>query len=160
MAVTLVITGLLTVMLCASGTKGIIMQNTFKVGDKVKVVKLTHPHCESLKKEIGKEFVVHTRSSRGISNQNGDWFYNNEIELVKDEPTPQEVVSPSQVSQSQEVVSTAKEQKNHAWAVVNKATGKVEWIRQPRSVARKLAKFQNETSNHLYQVKKIEYDFV
>ena len=124
------------------------MQNTFKVGDKVKVVKLTHPHCESLKKEIGKEFVVHTSSSRGITNQNSDWFYNDEIELVKDEPTPQEVVS------------TAKEQKNHAWAVVNKATGKVEWIRQPRRVARKLAKFQNETSTHVYQVKKIEYEFV
>ena len=134
------------------------MQNTFKVGDKVKVVKLTHPHCESLKKEIGKEFVVHTRSWCGISSRNGDWFYNNELELVKDEPTPQEVVSPSQVSQSQEVVPTPK--KSIAWAVVNKATGKVEWIRQPRSVARKLAKFQNETSNHLYQVKKIEYDFV
>ena len=134
------------------------MQNTFKVGDKVKVVKLTHPHCESLKKEIGKEFVVHTSSSRGITNQNSDWFYNDEIELVKDEPTPQEVVSPSQVSQSQEVVPTPK--KSIAWAVVNKATGKVEWIRQPRRVARKLAKFQNETSTHVYQVKKIEYEFV
>ena len=134
------------------------MQNTFKVGDKVKVVKLNYPHCESLKKEIGKEFVVHGRSSRGITNQNGDWFYNNEIELVKDEPAPQEVVSPSQVSQSQEVVSTPK--KSIAWAVVNKATGKVEWIRQPRRVARKLAKFQNETSTHVYQVKKIEYEFV
>ena len=134
------------------------MQNTFKVGDKVKVVRLTHPHCESLKKEIGKEFVVHKSSSGGISNLNGDWFYNNEIELVKDEPTPQEVVSPSQVSQSQEVVSTPK--KSIAWAVVNKATGKVEWIRQPRRVARKLAKFQNETSTHVYQVKKIEFNFV
>lgn len=134
------------------------MQNTFKVGDKVKVVRLTHPHCESLKKEIGKEFMVHTRSSSGISNQNSDWFYNDEIELVKDETTPQEVVSPSQVSQSQEVVSTPK--KSIAWAVVNKATGKVEWIRQTRRVARKLAKFQNETSNHVYQVKKIEFNFV
>ena len=134
------------------------MQNTFKVGDKVKVVRLTHPHCESLKKEIGKEFVVHTSSVRGITNRNDDWFYNNEIELVKDEPTPQEVVSPSQVSQSQEVVPTPK--KSIAWAVVNKATGKVEWIRQPRRVARKLAKFQNETSTHVYQVKKIEYEFV
>ena len=136
------------------------MQNTFKVGDKVKLVRLTPPHCESLKKEIGKEFVIHKSSSRGISNLNGDWFYNDEIELVKDEPTPQEVVSPSQVNQSQEVVSTAKEQKNHAWAVVTKATGKVEWIRQTRRVARKLAKFQNETSTHVYQVKKIEYNFV
>ena len=119
---------------------------------------MTHPHCESLKKEIGKEFVVHKSSSGGISNLNGDWFYNNEIELVKDEPTPQEVVSPLQASQSQEVVSTPK--KSIAWAVVNKATGKVEWIRQTRRVARKLAKFQNETSTHVYQVKKIEYEFV
>lgn len=134
------------------------MQNTFKVGDKIRVVKLTHPHCESLKKEIGKEFVVHTSSARGITNRNDDWFYNNEIELVKDEPTPQEVVSPSQVSQSQEVVPTPK--KSIAWAVVNKATGKVEWIRQTRRVARKLAKFQNETSTHVYQVKKIEFNFV
>lgn len=134
------------------------MQNTFKVGDKVKVVKLTHPHCESLKEEIGKEFVIHERSSRGVTNRNGDWFYNNELELVKDEPTPQEVVSPLQVKQSQEVVPTPK--KSIAWAVVNKATGKVEWIRQTRSVARKLAKFQNETSTHVYQVKKIEFNFV
>ena len=87
-----------------------------------------------------------------------NFFYFNEIELVKDEPTPQEVVSPSQVSQSQEVVPTPK--KSIAWAVVNKATGKVEWIRQTRSTARKLAKFQNETSTHVYQVKKIEFNFV
>lgn len=185
------------------------MQNKFKVGDKVKVVKLTHPHCESLKKEIGKEFVVHTSSSRGVCNRNSDWFYNNEIELVKDEPIIQEhtykvggyvkvkklthqyasglydnvvgkkfkVNAVENVAVStvegyyfyfdeiepttpDVITSPATPKKNHAWAVVNKATGKVEWIRQTRRVARKLAKFQNETSTHVYQVKKIEYEFV
>ena len=140
------------------------MQNTFKVGDKFRVVKFSTNPPERYFKYLGQVFTVVEVSATRIFTINPKCdsaylcFFNNEIELVKDEPTPQEVVSPSQVSQSQEVVSTPK--KSIAWAVVNKATGKVEWIRQPRRVARKLAKFQNETSTHVYQVKKIEYEFV
>lgn len=145
------------------------MQNTFKVGDKIKVVKFSTNPPERYFKYIGQVFTVVDVDvvdfgAAGTYTIDPEYdstylcFYNNEIELVKDEPAPQEVVSPSQVSQSQEVVPTPK--KSIAWAVVNKATGKVEWIRQPRRVARKLAKFQNETSNHVYQVKKIEYEFV
>lgn len=136
----------------------------FKIGDKVKVLKLESFVCKEYESFLGQVFTVTGVFSHGVSTTSpntsfsGLFFYNDEIELVKDEPTPQEVVSPSQVSQSQEVVSTPK--KSIAWAVVNKATGKVEWIRQTRSVARKLAKFQNETSTHVYQVKKIEYEFV
>ena len=128
------------------------MQNTFKVGDKVKVVKFSTNPPERYYDFINREFLVLGKSNRGTLVEDPDdifgsiFFYNNELELVKDETTPQEVVS------------TPK--KSIAWAVVNKATGKVEWIRQPRRVARKLAKFQNETSTHVYQVKKIEYEFV
>lgn len=140
------------------------MQNTFKVGDKFRVVKFSTNPPERYFKCLGQVFtVVEVSATRTFTiDPKCDsaylCFFNNEIELVKDEPAPQEVVSPSQVSQSQEVVSTPK--KSIAWAVVNKATGKVEWIRQTRSTARKLAKFQNETSTHVYQVKKIEYEFV
>ena len=142
------------------------MQNTFKVGDKVKVVKFTQSMPQRYHTFINREFLVVWAGgpNRGVEVKDPDspcnvlFFYNDELELVKDEPAPQEIVSPSQVSQSQEVVSTPK--KSIAWAVVNKATGKVEWIRQPRRVARKLAKFQNETSTHVYQVKKIEFNFV
>lgn len=147
------------------------MQNTFKVGevsykagDKIRVVELAYAAPSRYQKFIGETFVVVEAGKDGVSLDDPDqialynFFYFNEIELVKDEPTPQEVVSPSQVSQSQEVVPTPK--KSIAWAVVNKATGKVEWIRQTRRVARKLAKFQNETSTHVYQVKKIEFNFV
>ena len=139
------------------------MQNTFKVGDKIKVVKFSTNPPERYFKYLGQEFTVAEVSADKTFTIDPEYaftylcFYNNELELVKEEPTPQVVVSPSQVSQSQEVTKPVK---NHAWAVVNKATGKVEWIRQTRSVARKLAKFQNETSTHLYQVKKIEYAFV
>jgi len=132
------------------------MQNTFKVGDKVKVVKLKSRGTPlSYQGFIDKTFVVNAVSSskHGVSCYpppgsiyNNLFFYNEEIELVKDEPI------------IQEVVSTPK--KNHAWAIVDKSTGKVQWIRQTRSVARKLAQFQNETSTHLYQVKKIEFNFV
>ena len=140
------------------------MQNTFKVGDKFRVVKFSTNPPERYFKYLGQVFTVVDTGADKTFTIDPEYaftylcFYNNEIELVKDETTPQEVVSPSQVSQSQEVVSTPK--KSIAWAVVNKATGKVEWIRQPRRVARKLAKFQNETSTHVYQVKKIEYEFV
>ena len=133
------------------------MQNTFKVGDNVKVVKFSTNPPERYFKYIGQVFTVVDVDvvdfgAAGTYTIDPEYdstylcFYNNEIELVKDEPTPQEVVP------------TPK--KSIAWAVVNKATGKVEWIRQPRRVARKLAKFQNETSTHVYQVKKIEYEFV
>ena len=121
------------------------MQNTFKVGDKIKVVKFSAKPPERYFKYLGQEFTVaDTAVDRTFTIDPEDscrylCFFNNEIEPVKDEPAPKE---------------------NHAWAVVNKATGKVEWIRQTRRVARKLAKFQNETSTQLYQVKKIEYNFV
>ena len=132
------------------------MQNTFKVGDKVKVVELrssgTPLHYHGF---IDKTFVINLVSSskHGVSCTPPPgsiypnlFFYNEEIELVKEEPIPQEV--------------TPTPKKNIAWAVVDKSTGKVQWIRQTRSVARKLAQFQNETGTHLYQVKKIEFNFV
>ena len=132
------------------------MQNTFKVGDKVKVVKLRSSGTPlPYHGFIDQTFVINAVSSskHGVSCNPPPgsiypnlFFYNEEIELVKDEPI------------FQEVVSTPK--KNIAWAVVDKSSGKVQWIRQTRSVARKLAQFQNETSTHLYQVKKIEYNFV
>ena len=132
------------------------MQNTFKVGDKVKVVKLRSSGTPlPYHGFIDQTFVINAVSSskHGVSCKPPPgsiypnlFFYNEEIELVKDEPI------------FQEVVSTPK--KNIAWAVVDKSSGKVQWIRQTRSVARKLAQFQNETSTHLYQVKKIEYNFV
>lgn len=128
------------------------MQNTFKVGDKIKVVKFTHSFPSRYKKFIDQEFYVLETGDDGVSIEDPDkvtsfiFFYNEEIELVKEEPIPQEV--------------TPTPKKNHAWAVVDKSSGKVQWIRQTRSVARKLAQFQNETSTHLYQVKKIEFNFV
>jgi hypothetical protein len=132
------------------------MQNTFKVGDKVKVVKLKSVGTPlSYHEFTDKTFVINAvpSSKHGVSCKPPPgstyanlFFYNDEIELVKDEPI------------IQEVVPTPK--KNIAWAVVDKGTGKVQWIRQTRSVARKLAQFQNETSTHLYQVKKIEFNFV
>ena len=134
------------------------MQNTFKVGDKVKVVKLRSSGTPlPYHGFIDQTFVINAVSSskHGISCKappgsiyTNLFFYNEEIELVKDEPI------------FQEVTATTPKKKNIAWAVVDKSSGKVQWIRQTRSVARKLAQFQNETSTHLYQVKKIEYDFV
>lgn len=134
------------------------MQNTFKVGDKVKVVKLKSSGTPlPYHGFIDQTFVINAVSSskHGVSCKSPPgsiytnlFFYNEEIELVKDEPI------------IQEVTPTPKKQKNIAWAVVDKSTGKVQWIRQTRSVARKLAQFQNETSTHLYQVKKIEFNFV
>lgn len=129
------------------------MKNTFKIGDKVKVVKFKDFVCKEYASFLGQVFTVTAVQSRGVSTASpiksfsGLFFYNEEIELVEDTP----------VQEKQEVVP--KQQKNHAWAVVNKDTGKVEWIRQTRSVARRLAKFQNETSNPIYQVKKIEFNF-
>ena len=129
-------------------------QQTYKIGDKVKVVKLNTFVCKEYESFIGEVVTVTCVLSRGVSTTSpstafsGLFFYNEEIELVEDTP----------VQEKQEVAT--KQQKTHAWAVVNKSTGKVEWIRQTRSVARKLAQFQNETSTHLYQVKKIEYNFV
>lgn len=130
------------------------MKKTFKIGDKVKVVKLNTFTCKEYESFIDQVFTVKGVLSRGVSTESpipafsGLFFYNEEIELVEDTP----------VQEKQEVAT--KQQKNHAWAVVNKSTDKVEWIRQTRSVARKLAQFQNETSASLYQVKKIEYNFV
>lgn len=135
------------------------MQNTFKVGDKVKVVKLKSVGTPlSYHEFTDKTFVINAvpSSKHGVSCKPPPgstyanlFFYNEEIELVKDEDEP--IIK--------EITPTPKKQKNHAWAVVDKSTGKVQWIRQTRSVARKLAQFQNETSTHLYQVKKIEFNF-
>ena len=132
-------------------------ENSYKVGDKVKVVKLKSSGTPlSYHGFIDQTFVINAVSSskHGISCKappgsiyTNLFFYNEEIELVKDEPI------------FQEVTATAPK-KNHAWAVVDKSSGKVQWIRQTRSVARKLAQFHNETSTHLYQVKKIEYEIV
>lgn len=194
------------------------MKKTFKVGDKIKVVKLNTFVCKGYESFIGQVFTVTGAHSRGVSTTSpstafsGLFFYNEEVELVEDDivvnallyevgnyikvkkithpsstvfhdaavgknfkvegvdaygvSTPEgyyfyfdeiELTTPDTVSLHE---TTVPNKKNHAWAVVNKGTGKVEWIRQTRSVARKLAQFQNETSTHLYQVKKIEYNFV
>ena len=122
-------------------------QHNYKVGGYVKVKKLTHQYASELYDNVaGKKFKINAVEDVAVSTVEGYYFYFDEIEPT----TPDVITHPA----------TPTPKKNHAWAVVNKATGKVEWIRQPRRVARKLAKFQNETSNHVYQVKKIEYEFV
>ena len=100
------------------------MKNTFKIGDKVKFVKFKNFVCKEYESFLGQVFTVTGVQSRGVSTASpirsfsGLFFYNEEIELVEDTP----------VQGKQEVVP--KQQKNHAWAVVDKSTGKVEWIRQ------------------------------
>lgn len=122
-------------------------EHTYKVGGYVKVKKLTHPYASGLYDNVvGKKFKINAVEDVAVSTVEGYYFYFDEIEPT----TPDVITSP--------VVPTPK--KNHAWAVVDKSTGKVQWIRQTRSVARKLAKFQNETSTYVYQVKKIEFNFV
>lgn len=122
-------------------------QHNYKVGGYVKVKKLTHQYASGLYDNVvGKKFKVNAVEDVAVSTVEGYYFYFDEIEPA----VPDVITSPV----------TPAPKKSIAWAVVNKATGKVEWIRQPRSVARKLAKFQNETSTHVYQVKKIEYNFV
>lgn len=128
------------------------MQHNFKVGDRIKVVKLKNYVCKEYSSFLGQVFTVKSVLDHGVSTESPTlsfsalFFYNEEIELVKDDQITKNV--------------TPDETKSHAWAIVNKSTGKVEWIRQTRSVARKLAQFHNETSTRLYQVKKIEYNFV
>ena len=130
------------------------MKNTFKIGDKVRVVKFKDFVCKEYASFLGQVFTVKGVFSGGVTtispntSFSGLFFYNEEIELVEDTP----------VQEKQEVA--IKQQKNHAWAVVNKDTGKVEWIRQTRRVAHKLAQSQKETSTNIYQVKKIEFNFV
>ena len=122
-------------------------QHNYKVGGYVKVKKITHQYANGLYDNvIGKKFKINAVEDVAVSTVDGYYFYFDEIE-----PTvPDVITSPV----------TPAPKKNHAWAVVDKSTGKVEWIRQTRRVARKLAQFQNETSTHLYQVKKIEYEIV
>lgn len=120
----------------------------YEVGNCIKVKKISHPCSDHVYDAVvGKKFKVKGVDTYGVYTPEGYYFYFDEIELT----TPDTVSSHA---------TTVPNKKNHAWAVVNKGTGKVEWIRQTRSVARKLAQFQNETSAHLYQVKKIEYNFV
>lgn len=122
-------------------------QHNYKVGGYVKVKKLTHQYASGLYDNVvGKKFKINAVEDVAVSTVDGYYFYFNEIETT----VPDVITSPV----------TPAPKKNHAWAVVDKATGKVEWIRQTRRVARKLAQFQNETSTHLYQVKKIEYEIV
>jgi len=130
------------------------MKNTFKIGDKVRVVKFKDFVCKEYASFLGQVFTVKGVFSGGVTtispntSFSGLFFYNEEIELVEDTP----------VQEKQEVA--IKQQKNYAWAVVNKDTGKVEWIRQTRRVARNLVKIWEESSKCGYQVKKIEFNFV
>ena len=120
-------------------------QHNYKVGGYVKVKKLTHQYASGLYDNVvGKKFKINAVEDVAVSTVEGYYFYFDEIE-----PTTPDVIT-----------SPVTPKKNHAWAIVDKSTGKVQWIRQTRSVARKLAQFQNETSTHLYQVKKIEFNFV
>lgn len=146
--------GLHTDMPCVFGIERANMQHNFKVGDKVKVVKLnTYLACKEYKSFVGQIFTITNVLSRGVSTTSpstdfsGLFFYNEEIELVEDTP----------VQEKQEVA--AKQHKNHAWAVVNKGTGKVEWIRMTRRSARSMVAILKDTESN-YKVKKIEYDFV
>jgi len=124
-------------------------QHNYKVGGYVKVKKITHQYANGLyDKVIGKKFKIKAVEDVAVSTVEDYYFYFDEIEPT----TPDVITSP--------VTPAPKKQKNHAWAVVDKSSGKVQWIRQTRSAARKLAQFQNETSTHLYQVKKIEFNFV
>ena len=122
-------------------------QHNYKVGGYVKVKKLTHQYASGLYDNVvGKKFKINAVEDVAVSTVDGYYFYFDEIE-----PTvPDVITSP--------VVPTPK--KNHAWAVVDKSTGKVKWIRQTRSVARKLVKIWEESSKGGYQVKKIEFNFV
>lgn len=128
-------------------------KQTYKIGDKVKVVKLNTITCEEYEPFIGQVVTVTGCNSRGVSTTSpstafsGLFFYDEEIELVEDTP----------VQEKQEVAT--KQQKTHAWAVVNKSTDKVEFIRMTRRLARDVAKYWNQAHN-VYQVKKIEYNFV
>lgn len=132
------------------------MQHNFKVGDRIKVVKLNPTGTPSEYNDfVGKTFEIVTVSEHGVSCNAPRWnvifnklfFYNEEIKLVENRP----------VQEKQEVA--AKQHKNHAWAVVNKGTGKVEWIRMTRRSARGMAALAKDTENK-YKVKKIEYNFV
>ena len=121
---------------------------TYKVGDCIKVKKISHPCSEDVYDALfGNKFSVYEVDRFGVLTSEGYYLYFDEIELT----TPDTVSSH---------VTTIPDKKNIAWAVVDKRTGKVEWIRQTRSVARKLAQSQNETSTNIYQVKKIEFNFV
>lgn len=129
------------------------MKKTFKIGDRVKVVKLITFACEEYESFIGEVVTVTGCNSRGVSTTSpstalsGLFLYNEEIELVEDTP----------VQEKQEV--STKQQKTHAWAVVNKSKDKVEFIRMTRKSARDVAKYWNQAHN-VYQVKKIEFNFV
>lgn len=129
------------------------MKKTFKIGDRVKVVKLITFVCKEYESFIDQVFTVTGVLSRGVSTTSpstafsGLFFYDEEIELVEDTP----------VQEKQEVAT--KQQKNHAWAVVNKSKDKVEFIRLTRKSARDVVKYWNQTHN-VYQVKKIEFNFV
>ena len=128
------------------------MQHSFKVGDKIKVVKFKNFTCKEYKSFLGQVFTVKGVFSGGVTtispntSFSGLFFYNEEIELVGDTP----------VREKQEVA--VKQQKNHAWAVVNKSTGKVEWIRMTRRSARSMVAILKDTENS-YKVKKIQYNF-
>lgn len=128
-------------------------QHNFKVGDRVKCVKFTHSFPSRYEKFIGNEFNVVIVSENGLSINDPDdptgtvFLYFDEVELIKDAQTIQDVVN---------VVPSIK--KNHAWAVVNKATGEVEWIRMTRRSARSMVAILKDTESN-YKVKKIEYDF-
>lgn len=122
-------------------------QHNYKVGGYVKVKKLTHQYASGLYDNVvGKKFKINAVEDVAVSTVEGYYFYFDEIEPT----TPDVITSP--------VTPTPK--KNHAWAVVDKSTGKVKWIRQTRSVARKLVKIWEESSKGGYQVKKIEFNFV
>lgn len=149
--------GLHTDMPCVFGIERVNMQHNFKVGDRIKVVKLNPTGTPSEYNDfVGKTFEIVKVSGHGVSCNapRGNvifsmlFFYNEEIELVENRP----------VQEKQEVVPE-QQQKNHAWAIVNKATGEVEWIRMTRRSARSMAALAKDTENN-YKVKKIEYDFV
>lgn len=128
-------------------------QQTYKIGNKVKVVKLNTFVCEEYESFIGQVVTVTGINSRGVSTTSpstafsGLFLYDEEIELVED----------TTVQEKQEVAT--KQQKTHAWAVVNKSKDKVEFIRMTRKLARDVTKYWNQAHN-VYQVKKIEFDFV
>lgn len=119
---------------------------TYKVGDCIEVKKIPHPCSEDpYDAVIGKKFSVCEVNSFGVLTSEGYYFYFDEIELT----TPDTVSSR---------LTTIPDKKNHAWAVVNKDTGSVEFIRMTRKSARDVASYWNQARSR-YQVKKIEFNF-
>ena len=120
------------------------MQNTFKVGDKVKVVKFTHSFPSRYKEFIDQEFYVIQAAREGVSIEDPDkvtsfiFLYNEEIELVKEAPKKKK----------------PKPEGNFAWGVFL-ANGKLDKVFKTREEARIY-----KSKGFPMTIKKIKYEIV